>query len=77
MYLLSSCDEEGVINQTTNKPYMVEFYNKTKGGVDTFDQMCSVMICSRKINMAFINSYVIYTHNMYQQNKMPLQWSYQ
>lgn len=56
---------------------MVEFYNKTKGGVDTFDQMCSVMICSRKINMAFINSYVIYTHNMYQQNKMPLQWSYQ
>lgn len=84
IYLLSSCDEEGAVNQTTNKPYMVEFYNKTKGGVDTFDQMCSVMSCSRKtnrwpmcqfygiLNMAFINSYVIYTHNMYQQNKIPL-----
>lgn len=32
IYLLSSCDEEGAVNQTTNKPYMVEFYNKTKGG---------------------------------------------
>lgn len=75
VYLLSSCDEEGSVNPETKKPRMVEFYNSTKGGVDTFDQMCSVMSCSRKtnrwplcvfygmINISCINSYVIYCHN--------------
>lgn len=72
VYLLSSCDDEGVINSTTGKPEMIMFYNQTKGGVDTFDQICSNMSCSRKtnrwpmtmlygiLNMAFVNSYVIY-----------------
>lgn len=75
VYLLSSCDEEGTVNPETKKPYMIEFYNSTKGGVDTFDQMCSVMSCSRKtnrwpmcvfygmLNIACINSYIIYCHN--------------
>lgn len=79
VYLLSSCNEQGTINSNTNKPNMVEFYNSTKGGVDTFDQMCSVMSCSRKtnrwplcqffgiLNIAFINSYIIYTHNVFLQ----------
>ena len=30
------------------KPEIIEFYNAAKGGVDTFDQMCSVNSCSRK-----------------------------
>lgn len=84
VYLLSSCNEEGSINPSTNKPTMVDFYNSTKGGVDTFDQMCSVMSCSRKtnrwpmcqffgiLNIAFINSYIIYSHNMFQDRQKPL-----
>ncbi|KAJ0171852.1 hypothetical protein K1T71_012615 [Dendrolimus kikuchii] len=71
VYLLSSCSEEGTVNERTKKPNMVEFYNQTKGGVDTLDQMCSNMSCSRKtnrwpmcvfygmLNIAFINSYVL------------------
>lgn len=75
VYMLSSCDEEASVNPETKKPRMIEFYNKTKGGVDTFDQMCSVMSCSRKtnrwpicvfygmMNISCINSYIIYCHN--------------
>lgn len=48
------------------------FYNATKGGVDSFDQMCCALSCSRKtrrwplclfygiINLAMVNSYIIY-----------------
>lgn len=76
VYLLSSCDEEGTVNTSTKKPHMIEFYNSTKGGVDTFDQMCSNMSSSRKtsrwpmcvfygmINIACINSYIIQCHNL-------------
>lgn len=83
VYLLSSCNEEGTINMKTGKPHMVEFYNQTKGGVDTLDQMCSVVSCSRKtnrwpmclffgiLNITFVNSYVIYTHNMLHRNQKP------
>ncbi|CAK1603173.1 unnamed protein product, partial [Parnassius mnemosyne] len=75
VYMLSSCDEEASVNPETKKPRLIEFYNKTKGGVDTFDQMCSIMSCSRKtnclpicvfngmMNIACINSYIIYCHN--------------
>ncbi|XP_045456889.1 piggyBac transposable element-derived protein 4-like [Melitaea cinxia] len=75
VYLLSSCDEDGTVDPHTKKPHMVQFYNSTKGGVDTFDQMCSVMSCSRKtsrwplcvfygmLNISCINSYIIYCHN--------------
>ncbi|KAK9753473.1 Transposase IS4 [Popillia japonica] len=84
VYLLSSCNEEGTVNTSSGKPNLVEFYNKTKGGIDTLDQMCSVMSCSRKtkrwpmcmffgiLNMAFVNSYVIYVHNMLTAKKKPL-----
>lgn len=84
VYLLSSCDETGTINQRTGKPEMIMYYNQTKGGVDTFDQMCSSMSCSRKtnrwpmavfygmMNISFVNSYVIYCHNMIANNDKPL-----
>ncbi|GBP63866.1 PiggyBac transposable element-derived protein 4 [Eumeta japonica] len=84
VYLLSSCDENGSINQATGKPEMIMYYNQTKGGVDTFDQMCSSMTCSRKtnrwpmavfygiLNIAFVNSYVIYCHNVLSKNEKPL-----
>lgn len=47
------------------------FYNGTKGGVDTFDQMCAALTCSRKtrrwplcffygiINLVMVNAYII------------------
>lgn len=84
VFLLSTSEEEVNINPVTKKPNMVEFYNRTKGGVDTLDQMCSVMTCSRKtrrwpqcifygiLNIAFVNSYVIYCANMFSENKEPL-----
>lgn len=84
VYLLSSCDEEGVINPATGKPEIIMYYNQTKGGVDTFDQMCSSMSCSRKtnrwpmtmfygiLNMTFVNSYVIYCHNILAKGEKPL-----
>lgn len=84
VYLLSSCDENAVINDSSGKPNMILFYNQTKGGVDSFDKMCSSMSCSRKtnrwpmavfygiLNMAFVNSAIIYGQNMIKNNKKPL-----
>lgn len=84
VFLLSTCHEEGTINEQTKKPTMVEFYNETKGGVDTLDQMCSIASCSRKtrrwplcnfygmLNIAFVNSYVIYVTNTIEAKKKPL-----
>lgn len=84
VFVLSSCDEEGTVHPTTGKPNMIHFYNETKGGVDTFDQMCSSMSCSRKtnrwpmamfygiLNMAFINSYIIYCDNVISKKEKPL-----
>lgn len=50
VFLLSSCDEDAVINESNGKPEMILFYNETKRGVDTFDQMCSSMSSNRKTN---------------------------
>ncbi|XP_067624247.1 piggyBac transposable element-derived protein 4-like [Eurosta solidaginis] len=84
VYLLSSCDEDAIINHSSRKPDMIHFYNQTKGGVDSFDQMCSSMSCSRKtnrwpmavfygiLNMSFVNSAIIYSHNMAANNQKPL-----
>ena len=55
----------------SGKPDIIESYNGTRGGVDTFDQMCARYTCSRKtkrwplcimyglVNAAVVNSYVI------------------
>lgn len=84
VYLLSSCDEDATINEATGKPEMIIYYNQTKGGVDTLDQMCSLMSCSRKtnrwpmallygmVNIACINSYIIYSHNVNNKGEKPL-----
>nr|CAI5861789.1 unnamed protein product [Callosobruchus analis] len=74
----------GSIKDDTKKPFIIETYNSTKGAVDTFDQMCQNMCANRKtrrwplclffnmINMACINSYVIYSHNVSLQGGKPL-----
>nr|CAI5847272.1 unnamed protein product [Callosobruchus analis] len=67
--------EGSAICPDTGKPEINIFYNKTKGGVDAFDQMCGSRSCSRKtrrwplcilygmLNMACINSWIIFNHN--------------
>lgn len=56
-----------------NKTDIQMFYNATKGGVDTFDQLCGTTSCSRKtrrwplcifygiLNIAFSNTHAIHT----------------
>jgi len=79
--LVSSLHSDDSINETTKKPTIVMHYNETKGGVDSFDQMCHNMNAGRKtkrwplcifynmINIASINAYVIYVHNFYKNRK--------
>lgn len=74
--LLSSMHTTSSVNESTYKPEIIHCYNSTKGAVDTFDQMCANMSCNRKtkrwpmcvfynlINMACINSYILYSHNV-------------
>ena len=57
------------------KTHVHMFYNATKGGVDTFDQSCSAMTCSRKtrrwplcifygiVNIVVNNGYTIFQAN--------------
>lgn len=63
------------INEITNKPEMIMNYNMTKGGVDTVDKMCETYNVARGtnrwpmvifyslMNVAGINSYIIYMQN--------------
>nr|CAH7714948.1 unnamed protein product [Callosobruchus chinensis] len=74
--VLSTMHEGAVVCPTTKKPEIILHYNQTKGGVDTFDQMCGHRSCSRKtrrwplcvfygmLNIACINSWIIYNHNL-------------
>ncbi|CAK1580135.1 unnamed protein product [Parnassius mnemosyne] len=60
------------IDNDTGKPVMIADYNRTKGGVDEVDKKCSIYCCSRKtrrwsmaifqrmLDMAGINSLVLY-----------------
>ncbi|XP_068250789.1 uncharacterized protein [Palaemon carinicauda] len=66
------------------------FYNATKGGVDTFDQMCSTSSCIRKsrrwpmtlfygiLNIIMVNSYILYTSMPFTKpvpkKNLPLRW---
>lgn len=64
-----------------NKPEIVLFYNRTKGGVDTLDQMSTTYSCSRRtrrwplcvfydmINIACVNAYVIHSHKCHERNE--------
>lgn len=82
--LVSSMHSSGKINEDTQKPDIVHIYNSTKGGVDSFDQMCQNMNHGRKtrrwplcffynmLNISSINAYVIYAHNLYSRGQKPL-----
>lgn len=69
----------------TRRPEVIEFYNKTKGGVDTFDQMCAHYGCGRKnkrwplcvfygmINADVINSLIIHNENAMKRGENQMQ----
>lgn len=79
--LVSTMHDGASINEVSKKPEIILTYNATKGSVDTFDQMCQNMNCSRKtmrwplcyfynmVNIGSINAYVIYLHNCYRAGK--------
>lgn len=47
--MLSTMHEKGdEANENKNLPDIIQFYNETKGGVDTMDQLCHTYSCSRK-----------------------------
>lgn len=63
-------------------PEIIHAYNSTRGAVDTFNQMCQNMCTNRKtknnvffynmINIAIINSYVIYCPNVLSYGGKPI-----
>ena len=48
--LLLNFHKKGQILADSGKPQMIEYYNKNKSGVDTFDKMVSLHSVSRKRN---------------------------
>ncbi|GBP15968.1 PiggyBac transposable element-derived protein 4 [Eumeta japonica] len=73
--LISTMHDEPAIDPVSKKPFIITAYNKTKGAVDTFDQMCGHLSCNRKtrrwplcifygmINMAVLNSFILHVDN--------------
>lgn len=71
--LLSSLHVNGKINQAAGKPEIVVFYNKTKGGSDSFDKKCHDYTTNRKtrqwpmrlfygmLDQANVNCLILYT----------------
>lgn len=46
--LVSTLHDDDSINESSKKPIIITNYNETKGGVDSFDQMCQNMNAGRK-----------------------------
>lgn len=75
LFLLSSMHVTGTVNQNTQKPDIIDFYNLTKGGVDVFDKLChsySAKRASRRwpmryffgvLDAAGINTFVLHRLN--------------
>lgn len=71
--VISSIHQTGKIHEGTGKPEMIEFYNKTKGGTDSFDFKCHQYTTTRKtsrwpvrffygmLDQANVNSPILYT----------------
>ena len=46
--LLSTMHSDGTVDAESQKPDIILFYNSTKGGIDTIDQMCGNYSVQRK-----------------------------
>lgn len=83
VFLVSTMHSNSELNEHTKKPWIIHTYNTTKGAVDTLDQICHNVSCSRKTrrwplclffgvqNIAYVNSYVIYCLNAELQSEKP------
>ena len=72
--LLSTMHNIEETNSTSGKPEIIEYYNKTKSGVDTLDQLCANYTCGRStrrwplcifyciLDIIGVNSHIIYSH---------------
>lgn len=81
--LLISTMHDMELHPDSNKPTITHAY-KTKGAVDTLDQMCQNVSCSRKTrrwplcmfygmqNITYISAYVIYCLNTYLRKEQPM-----
>lgn len=70
--LASSMHHTQADDNITGKPEIIEYYNKTKGGVDDIDRKCSVYSCSRRtrrwplviffrmLDISTVNSHIVY-----------------
>lgn len=77
---MSTFHSRGIVDEETGKPEIVLFYNETKGGVDTFDQLCHSKNVARKtrrwplavfygmVNGAGINAHIIFKENSARRN---------
>ena len=73
--LLSSMHSMPTISEN-GRPEVVNYYNSTKGGVDSFDQLCGTYTCSRRtkrwplctfysiINAATVNVWITHSENL-------------
>ncbi|XP_066967412.1 piggyBac transposable element-derived protein 4-like [Macrobrachium rosenbergii] len=73
MQILSTVHHQPTLVER-QKTHIHMYYNATKGGVDTFDQLCAAMTCSRKtrrwplcvffglLNIVVNNAFIIYQH---------------
>lgn len=70
--LLSSMHHSKEIDPETQKPEIIALYNRTKGGVDSLDEKCTVYSCSRRtrrwpmaifyrlLDMSTVNAFILY-----------------
>lgn len=70
--MLSSMHHSGSVNEESQKPEIIHFYNDTKSGVDALDAKCALYSTSRRtnrwpmaifhaiLNIASVNSSVLY-----------------
>ena len=81
--LLSTMHADDIVDRSSNKPDIVLFYNSTKGGIDTVDEMCGnysvqkrtrrwpLVLFFQMINIEGINSNIIYKYFHIDSNKQP------
>ena len=70
--LLSTMHRDAAVDAKTKKPEIIQFYNSTKGGVDTVDQLCGNYSVSRRtrrwplcvffhlVNIAGVNGQILF-----------------
>lgn len=84
--LVSSMHHNQNNDAQTDKPEIIEYYNSTKGGVDSLDQKCSIYSSSRRtrrwpmaiffrvLDIASVNSFI--AHQSYRNNEKMNRYDY-